>query len=266
MAVIPKLLNASIMHRRLFPQVNGFSYPISFLVLPLSQVEQVKPSLGFAIDRWAFLSFRQKDHGPKDGSNLLVWARKMQAELGLSSEIQEVVLVAMPRVFGYAFKPVSFWLFLDADSEIRAALYEVNNTFGETHFYLCQREGQLPIESKRSLTADKVFHVSPFLERSGQYRFRLDLSDHELTICIDLFDEADKKQLVTSLSGKMKPLTSVENSAALSKYSLSTLSALGLIHWQALKLVFKGAQYFSKPTQMVKRLTNNIPEKKKEAA
>jgi uncharacterized protein len=264
MAIAPKLVNASVMHKRLFPQVNAFSYPISFLALPLNQLDRIKPSMGFAIDRWALLSFRQKDHGPKDGRCLRSWAQQRQSELGLSPEIAEVVLVAMPRVFGYAFKPVSFWLFLDDDGKVRAVLYEVNNTFGETHFYLCQDEEQRPIASNQILTADKVFHVSPFLERSGNYRFRFDFTHDKLAICIDLFDESKNKQLITSLSGKLKPLKSVKAAESLSKYSLSTIAALLLIHWQALKLFVKGAAFVSKPKQLAIRITNNLPSKKKD--
>ena len=266
MAIVPKLLNATVMHKRLFPQTNGFSYPISFLALPLSQLDQIKPSLGFAIDRWALLSFRQKDHGPKDGSCLRAWAHQMRSELDLSQEIVEVVLVAMPRVFGFAFKPVSFWLFLDGEGQVRAALYEVNNTFGETHFYLCQDEEQKPISSNQTLSADKVFHVSPFMERSGSYRFRFDFSQDRLAVWIDLFDESKNKQLITSLSGNLKSLKSVKATESLSKYSLSTLSALLLIHWQALKLLVKGAAFFSKPKQSATRITANSPNRKKDMA
>ena len=80
----------------------------------------------------------------------------------------------------------------------------------------------------------------------------------------DLFDESKNKQLITSLSGKLKPLKSVKAAESLSKYSLSTIAALLLIHWQALKLFVKGAAFVSKPKQLAIRITNNLPSKKKD--
>ena len=48
----------------------------------------------------------------------------------------EVVLYAFPRMLGYVFNPVSFWVCHDRDGAVRAVLCEVRNTFGERHNYL----------------------------------------------------------------------------------------------------------------------------------
>jgi DUF1365 family protein len=71
-------------------------------------------------------------------------------------------------MFGYTFKPVSFWYCHDEAGRLRAIVVEVNNTFGERHCYLLDapRYGQ-------TLQARKVFHVSPFCNVEGSYRFRV---------------------------------------------------------------------------------------------
>ena len=116
------------------------------------------------------------------------------------------------------------------------------------------------------MEAEKLFHVSPFLDRQGHYRFRFGLCEDKVSIFIDLFDQSKSKQVVTSLIGDLKPLGAVKNREALSKYSLSTFSALILIHWQALKLFVKGAQFFTKPKQKSEKLTENSPRQKRKAA
>ena len=72
----------------------------------------------------------------------------------------EVWLQAFPRVLGYVFNPVSFWLCHDRAARCARAC-EVNNTFGERHYYLLAHPDARPIV-RRELTARKVFHVSPF--------------------------------------------------------------------------------------------------------
>jgi DUF1365 family protein len=80
----------------------------------------------------------------------------------------EVWLHCYPRVLGYTFKPVSFWYcHRRADGSLRAIVVEVNNTFGERHCYLLDAP-RYGVE----LQARKVFHVSPFCEVEGGYRFR----------------------------------------------------------------------------------------------
>jgi DUF1365 family protein len=40
-------------------------------------------------------------------------------------------------MFGYVFNPISVYFSQPQAGEIHHVLYEVGNTFGERHFYLC---------------------------------------------------------------------------------------------------------------------------------
>jgi hypothetical protein len=77
--------------------------------------------------------------------------------------------------FGFVFNPVSFWFCHDRDGALRAVLAEVRNTFGDHHNYLVAHADQRPITAADTLTARKIFHVSPFFPVAGEYRFRFDL-------------------------------------------------------------------------------------------
>ncbi len=59
--------------------------------------------------------------------------RGVLARHGLQAADGEIWLQTFPRVLGYVFNPVSFWLCHDRDGLLRAVLAEVNNTFGEHH-------------------------------------------------------------------------------------------------------------------------------------
>lgn len=251
MGIEPKLYTAKVMHKRLFPKVNGFTYGTYYYALPLSALEKVPVTL----NRPGWISFYERDHGPKDGSDLGEWARGLLEDYAIGKADGEIILIAMPRIFGYVFNPVSFWLCHDKHGGLRAVICEVNNTFGETHSYLCARGDRKAITREDWLQAEKLFHVSPFLEREGHYKFRFDVRDNKFGVWIDYYDRAGDKKLVTALTGKFEPLTRAAVRGAFWRYPLVTLKTISLIHWQAVKLIVKGIRHIRKPPQKEKRIS-----------
>ena len=247
----PQILFGNVMHGRLFPRRNAFSYRVYYIALPLSQIE----ALPIACNRPAFLSFYQCDHGPRDGSDLEEWARALLSRYGMTEADGDIVLVCMPRILGYVFNPVSFWVCHDREGRVRAFLCEVNNTFGERHTYLCARDDHAPLTAECVLTGKKMFHVSPFLEREGSYTFRFDMQTDHFRVWIDFYDGNGDKQLVTSLAGQLHVLHSRNIHRAFWAYPLVTFKTIFLIHWQALKLLFKRVKYVPKPGQKVEKLS-----------
>ena len=249
-------MDARVMHARLIPKRNAFNYGVYYIALPLSRMTDCE----IRRDAFSFASFYNEDHGPCDGSSLVTWAEKILAEHGISEADGEITLVCMPRILGYVFNPVSFWICHDRQGNIRAVICEVHNTFGERHSYLCARPDHSPITVNDRLVAEKIFHVSPFLKRSGYYQFTFDIDHQGLRIQIDYFNEDDQKTLVTSVSGKFSPLTQHSLIQAFLRYPLVTFKAIALIHWQALKIILRGINYVQKPSQRPERLsaTSNI--------
>jgi DUF1365 family protein len=192
------------------------------------------------VDRRNLLSFFSKDHGPRDGSPLLPWIEGVLAEHGLAHD-GEIVLQTFPRVLGYVFNPVSFWFCHDRDGRLIAILAEVNNTFGGTYSYLLHQGGEALTDGEE-MHADKLFHVSPFNEVEGAYRFRFQLERAVQRARID-YDDADGELLLTSISGKPRPWSVAALLAAFLRMPLLTAGVIARIHWQALKLWLKGVPF-----------------------
>lgn len=235
----PALFTAKVMHSRLFPKRNTFGYGIYYLALPLPAPD-VKGLLN---------SFHKADVGPRDGSDPLPWIQNILSDYGIASQIKQITLVTMPRVLGYVFNPVSFYFCFDNEKHLKAVLCEVHNTFGEQHSYLCMNKNLEPIRPDQWLEAEKMFHVSPFLERTGRYKFRFDLNESKLGISIDYYDENANRQLATSLIGELQKLEPNTLRRAFLTNPLVPLKAILLIHWQALKLIFIGIRHITKPEQ-----------------
>lgn len=254
MGIAPSIMNATVMHARLIPARNAFKYAIYYIALPLSNLA----ACGIAQERFGLMSFYNIDHGPCDGSPLLPWAKDILGKYGIEEADGEIVLVCMPRILGYVFNPVSFWLCYDKNQNIRAVICEVHNTFGERHSYLCARDDRQPITDKDRLTAHKIFHVSPFLKREGHYEFVFDIKDQKFKAWIDYFDGAGSKMLLTSLTGVFLPLSASTMRRAFWRHPLVTLKSIALIHWQAIKIISKGIRYVPKPAQKEEQVSATL--------
>ena len=251
--MVAQILFGKVMHARLFPKRNRFTYGIYYLSLPLSQMGE----LPLPHNRFAPVSFYDCDHGSRKKGQLLNWARQILSDHGLAEITNgDIILTCMPRIFGYVFNPVSFWHCYDAKGELRCVLCEVHNTFKEQHTYICVHPDHRPITPEDILTGEKLFHVSPFLQREGYYQFRFNAKPTHFQACVDFYDASGKKQLITSLAGKYQPMTKNNLQKAFWRYPLVTFKAIALIHWQAVKLVSKGIKYIAKPRQKDLRISS----------
>jgi uncharacterized protein len=235
------------MHARLFPAKNAFRYPIYYLSLDVDSLSTAGMGRLLGIERFGLMGFYVKDHGDRKGTSLRSWINDILKTAGL--EAAHVRLVCLPRILGYVFNPVSFWFCYDRAMNPVAVLCEVNNTFGETHSYLCPWPDAIQAGEDAWVEAEKVFHVSPFLPREGGYKFRFKASEERMAVQIDFHAGDGQKQLITTLSGHFGPLTGANWARAFFLYPFVTFGAVFLIHWQAVKLWFKKQKFFSKPPQ-----------------
>ena len=241
----PSVSFGAVMHERLAPARNRFVYPLAWLRVPLTRLSELDvPWLG--IDRAAIFSLRSEDHGARDGSPLLPWIRALLARHGLPDADGEVVLQTMPRMFGHVFNPVSFWFCHDRQGHLRVVLAEVSNTFGERHNYLVHHADQRPIQDGDVLHARKVFHVSPFFDLAGEYRFRFGGRGELRFVAIDYWAEGALR-LATRVGGRAVPLDAAAMRRWLLRQPVMTLGVVARIHWQALRLWVKRVRFHRKP-------------------
>ena len=248
----PHIAFGVVRHARTRPAKHQFAYGNYFVWLPMRQGQQSPAAFDAAIarNRWSALSFFDADHGT-GGPDALAWLDQLLATQGINDCTGEVWLHTYPRVFGYVFKPVSFWYCHDDKGALRTVVVEVNNTFGERHIYVL-KDVKLGVPQE----ADKVFHVSPFCEVRGRYRFNF-MHQHtkegpvptRVVARIDYTDTdwAAGPLLCTSVSGTLEALTTTQRRRALWAYPLMTVGVMARIHWQALLLWRKRVPFFRKP-------------------
>ena len=222
---------------------NAFRYSIDY-VLCDAEADVQTPRL-FGRNRAGLTSLQDSDHGgaPKQGRGA-AWVRDVLAAHGIAG-VRKIELLAQPRVLGHVFNPVSFWLCRDGQGALIMVIAEVSNTYGDRHCYLCHHDDLRPITPQDHLGATKIFHVSPFQPVEGSYTFRFDITQTRVGVWIDY--SAGNGGLIATLTGKRKPLSNAAILRAMLRRPFGARRVLALIHWQALKLWWKGAPFRNRP-------------------
>ena len=226
-------------HGRKGNLANAFRYSVDYLMIN-PEVNYDMPQLFSRNKGWLF-SLHDKDYGgpPKNGRGV-AWVKQILAEYNLVLN-GPIYLLAQPRVCGQVFNPVSFWLCYNEQDRLCAVISEVTNTYGDRHSYLCHNVDLCPISRRDRLLAKKIFYVSPFQPIKGEYEFRFDVRDDKIGIWIDL--KFPGGGVMTNLIGKRSPLRNTTILKSLLRRPFASRRVLGLIHWQAFKLWFKGARF-----------------------
>lgn len=244
----------TVHHARTRPSAHRFTYGTYFLMLPMVLEQRGVPMPmpgGWEPNRRGSLSFFEEDHG--DGctaaqGGALPWLQDLLHSQGIADADGDIWLQTYPRVFGYTFKPVSFWYcFRQArhGGTLRAVVAEVNNTFGERHCYVLDAP-----QWGATVVADKVFHVSPFCEVQGHYAFCFTREVRDgRTVVSARVDHHDAQGLLihTRLTGALQPLDAAARRRALWRYPFMTLGVMWRIHREAFTLWRKHVPFFRKP-------------------
>ncbi|MEN8691970.1 MAG: DUF1365 domain-containing protein, partial [Desulfobacterales bacterium] len=234
------------------PMDYRFSYRVFSLRLDLDELPDLRLRF-LSVNRFNLLSFYERDHGPRDGSALKAWAEDLLRRKGIDIQGGRIQLLCFPRVLGYGFNPLSIWYCHHRDGSLRAVIAEVNNTFGEHHFYLLSNDG-LPLTWPVTRSVEKVFQVSPLMGMQASYSFRLAEPSDRLSVLINQFQNG-ALTLVASQQGEGHALNDKRLLAALFRMPLMTVKVMAAIHWQALKIWLRGAPFFPKPAPPIEEVT-----------
>ncbi len=214
-----------VTHARLKPLGHRFSYRVMSLLIDLDRLDAAdRQSPLFGVNRAALYSFREADHGERDGSSLRTYAQRCATQHDIDLTAGRVWLLCYPRLLGYTFNPLSVYFCHRADGTLALMIYEVRNTFGEIHPYVLPvRPGDISAAGLRQ-QQDKLFYVSPFVGMA--------------------------------FSGHRRTLTTSALLRAFISLPLVTLKIVAAIHWEAVRLWLKGIRLVARPDTKDANLPN----------
>jgi uncharacterized protein len=236
------LWTGQTVHARYTPFANRFAYKLVLIDIDIGRLaDAAKVSRFFSINRPGLFSFHERDHGAHGALDLRSWAESQFAKAGVVLSGGAIRLVTFPRHLFYKFAPISLWYGYDAGGALKGIIYEVRNTFGENHNYVAAVTGD-----RSQHEAGKAFHVSPFFDVTGQYRFTLRAPRETLDVVVESLADGERLHMA-NIKARATPATSAALLRCALVNPLSTLGVTVAIHWQALKLWMRGARYRRKP-------------------
>jgi len=245
------LYNGTVIHKRFKPKKHFFKYRVFSLLLDLSELNYLDKNINFfSYNSFNLISFFDKDHGERDGSSLFEWVKKNLVENNISSNNIKIKLLCYPRIFGYAFNPLSVFFVYDHQENLISILYEVKNTFGEQHTYIFKVDNNNLLQHNCS----KKFHVSPFIEMDCNYFFRILKPAEKISVIIDQY-QLDEKILFASQDGRRVDFNTKELLKSYIKHPLMTFKIISAIHFEAFKLWAKGIRFIKKKFKIKNKIT-----------
>lgn len=245
------LYEGTVMHQRLKPFGHRFSYRVFSLMIDLDRLEEAdRLSRLFSVNRFNWVAFHERDHLDPGETDLAMTARRRFRDAGIETEVSRILLVCYPRIAGKVFNPLAVYYGYDADGQLVGLTYEVRNTFGGLHRYVCPIGDGMISDAGVRQTADKVFRVSPFVEMNMRYHFRMLPPGREIRWRI-LETDPEGPLLSATFSGSALPLAGRMIARVLARIPLLPVTILGGIHWEALKLWVKGAKFIPDSTKFI---------------
>ncbi|TDH36074.1 DUF1365 domain-containing protein [Pseudohoeflea suaedae] len=242
------LYRGTVMHQRMRPVGHRFDYEVFSLLIDLDRLPEADAlSPLFSVNGFNLLSFCETDHvRGSDADGLRAHVDTLLKDAGMTEAPARILLACYPRVLGKVFNPLSVFYAYDAAGGLTALVYQVRNTFGEDHTYVCPVEAGDMSPAGIRQERKKLFHVSPFLDMELTYHFRMSFPGETLKWRI-LETDADGPLLAATYAAKAKPLSTAEILRNVMRIPMLTWKILGGIHYEALRLWLKGVTFFSKP-------------------
>ncbi len=246
-----RIYSGQVTHTRFKPKKHYFKYKVFSLLIDLDEINKINNNLNFfSYNKFNLISFFDKDHGNRDGSNVKEWVKENLIKKNIKFQNIRVEILCYPRILGYVFNPLSILYVYNEKDALISIFYEVKNTFGEQHTYIFETQDQKIIKNK----CDKKFYVSPFIDMECEYNFSVTKPGDSISVIINQNDK-EGKLLFASQDGKSQDLTSKNLLLNYLRHPLMTFKVIVAIHYEAFKLWFKKVKLVKKKIKILNKIT-----------
>lgn len=220
--------------------------------MALVDVDQIDAQMAVsrltAHNRFAWATFDDRDHLGDPSQPLRSRVEADAARAGVTLASGPIYLLTHLRYLGYAFNPISFYFCCDGRGHVTAVMGEVHNTFGDQcTYWVGARSGDGRAFKTR---VPKVMHVSPFMGMTVDYEFIVTEPGMSFVAHMNTYDQAEGQAppyFDATLTLERRPWNGRELRRVLARHPWMTAKVIGAIHWEALRLWWKGLPAYANP-------------------
>jgi len=244
------IFSGQVSHWRKSPLAHSFKYRVFMMYLDLAKLDEVFAGRWlWSTRRMALARFRRSKYFG-------------DAEVSLDTSVRDLVhartgarpsgpirLLTNLSYFGYCFNPLSVYYCYDkSGARVETIVAEVSNTpWGERHCYVLADEQGTKNGRSHRYSIDKEMHVSPFMGMQVTYDWSLTEPAENLLVRIDN-RSGDDHLFGAILQLKRKEISGAALAGVLVRYPFMTFRVIAGIHWQAIRLWWKGCPVHAHPS------------------
>jgi cyclopropane-fatty-acyl-phospholipid synthase len=223
-------------HKRYRPVLHEFRYPVSYYLFDIDSLSPLNrwfPLFGF--NRRAWVAFHEADYLMRGAQTLRAKVLEVLQQRGIVDTIGSIELLTGMRQGNYIFNPVSFYYCYDTNHALVAYIVEINNTFKDKHVYVFRATD---LNVRGEVTVGKEFHVSPFNNMEGDYKYTFKQTVDSRTVVIDLHRDG-ALVFTAGVAVKLSPLDVTGLAVSLIRHPFIAWLTMPRILWQAGKLYYR---------------------------
>jgi DUF1365 family protein len=257
-----------VRHRRHTPHANHFRYRIYMMYVDLAELDSLFARRWlWSVDRRNVAQFRRSDYFGDPTVPLDQAVRDRVAQETGRRPHGPIRLLAHLRYFGFCFNPVSFYYcFAEDGVTLETIVADITNTpWKERHAYVLTVATAQHYRHAFGWSFDKSFHVSPFLPMQCRYDWRFSVPAQRLHVHMNVHQSAtpkraDERDFDATLVLQRQPFTPGNLARVLARYPLMTFRVVAAIHWQALRIWWRGNPVFDHPPPAPVSSITPVPE------
>jgi len=244
------IYEGTVRHRRYRPRPNHFQYRLFFMYLDLAELPRLfddHPLWSYGRPNLAW--FKRGDHFGDPRVPMDQAVRDLVAERTGRIPTGPIRMLTHLRYFGHCFNPATFFYCYDRrDQRLETIIVEIHNTPWGEHFcyVLPEARNEHPLSQWRRFRFAKAFHVSPFIDMDIDYDWRFQVPGDRIRVHMIDF-QAGSPLFDASLRLQRRPISHQALTRVLFQYPLMTGKVVGLIYFQALRLLLKKTPFFEHP-------------------
>lgn len=250
-AISPALYVGRLRHRRFTPTPHAFSYSLFMAMLDIDDIDAAMGvSRLTSHNRFNVASFDDRDHTGDSSLPLRERLRQSAASAGLTLPDGPIHLLTHLRYLGYSFNPISFYYCYDRGGRLQTICGEAHNTFGGERLYWLPLSEATSTGAGLHFRTPKQLHVSPFMPMDVDYEFVLTPPTESLVAHIATTRRRESGAAPffdATLTLERRPWTASTVRRALARHPALTAKVIAAIHWEALRLWWKGLPVYDGP-------------------